>query len=325
MITSTPTHPPVATATSTFQEIPYEEQFWTFYSLDDHFPPEINNQGNFIGSIVFSPEGIAWVSSSVGLWRYDKSGWRSFLEQDGMLSNSTNSVAVAPNGDVWVGSHVGVSKFDGDAWQTFPIQGINSLAISPNGSVWISHDVMNSDEERHRFVSLFDGTDWQIIVDESYGVIVGQIAVDMDGAIWISTNRDGIIKIDGEEIINFPLGTFENYYKSGGVCGLCVGAIEIAPDGTTWAMVANSGLVHLNGDVWVTYPYYTDGGPKTLAVSDEGNVWVGEVFGNVIALMENKQWYAFTDLPFNKVYDIQIAPDGSVWFGTGEGLYIYRD
>lgn len=325
MSTRTPTHSPVVTEESAFLKIPYEEPFWTFYSLDDHLPPEIMNQGNFIDPIVFSPDGIAWIGSSAGLWRYDKSGWTSFLEQAGMLSDSISSVAISKNGDVWVGSWEGVSQFDGDSWQNYPMPNVIDIAVSPNGSVWVVHQIQYSNGDLHRVVSLFDGNDWHVVIDDAFGISVNSIEIDSEGVLWLGTIRKGIITLNYGSFFQFPIGTFKNYQYSGGVCGLCVGAIEIAPDGTLWAMVANSGLVHFNGVDWTTYPYYTDGGPKTIAVSDEGVVWVGEVFGNVIAFMENEQWYAFTGLPFNKVYDIQIAPDGAVWFGTAEGLYIYRD
>ena len=201
----------------------------------------------------------------------------------------------------------------------------NDIAASPNGSIWVANNIQYNNGEIHRVVSFIDSIYWHVVIDDAIGVSVSQITISPDGVIWLGTVSEGIIRVDGQNFTQFPIGTFKNYQYSGGVCGLCVGAIEIAPDGTTWAMIANSGLVHFNGIEWTTYPYYTDGGPKTIAVTEDGIVWVGEVFGNVIAYMEQGKWFTFSGLPFNKVYEIQIAPDGAVWFGTGEGLYIYRE
>lgn len=323
-----PIHSPTVTATPSFLNISYKETQWFFYALDDHFPSILANQGqkNSMSSIAFSPKGVAWVGSSAGLWRHEKGSWASYLQRDGMLSDGVWTIAIAPNGDVWAGSsNVGFSHFDGKDWKTHPMLNVSSVNVAPDGKVWVSHNIQNKYGDIYRVVSFYDGIDWHIVIDEASEVSVGPIAIAADGVIWLGTNSDGIIKLDGEVTTHFPIGTFKNYRYSGGVCGLCVGAIEIAPDGTTWAMAATSGLVHFNGEDWTTYPYYTDGGPKTIAVSEEGIVWVGEVFGNVVAFMEDEQWYAFTGLPFNKVYDIHIAPSGEIWFATGEGLYIYRD
>ncbi len=318
-----PIHTPSLTAVPTFLTIPYDEINWMFYALTDHLPTMATGQGNLLSSIAFSSEGVAWVGSSAGLWRYKNGSWTAFLKRDGMLSNSARDVAVAPNGDVWIGSYEGTSHFDGETWRTHPLSNVKVVEVAPDGKIWVAHTVSTKLGKLNKGVSFFDDTDWQVYIDETDEIGVGLITFTLDGTAWFGTSTTGIVRLDGDVSTQFPLETFHSYPSSGGVCGLCVSAFGTAPDGTLWAMIASKGLVHFDGETWRTHPYYTDGGPKAIAVSED-RVWVGEVFGHVVAFMENGQWYTFSGLPFDKVYDIQISPSGAIWFATGDGLYIYK-
>lgn len=305
----------------------YDKDVWNFFPIEKNIPSdlEILDVPTNVYSIAFSPDGTVWVGSFPGLWNYKNNRWSSVLKRDGLLSNNVDTVSMAPNGDMWIGARDGVSYFDGKSWKTFQLEMAYEVAASPGGTAWVIHVINSEDGRDHGTVSFYDTDGWHSIFDEASAFSPTSLTVALDGTVWIGTWASGIIRANQNSIMQYGLDTFSIHESSGGNCGLCVSAIEMAPDGHLWAIKAQSGIVHFDGETWVTYPYYTEGKPTSLAISKENRVWIGELLGNVVAYKEKDQWYTFSDLPFSKVYDIEIASDGAVWFGTEKGIYLYEE
>jgi ligand-binding sensor domain-containing protein len=72
-----------------------------------------------IATSVSFEQGILWVSTYMGLSRYDGARWKGYFDHDsGLISNFINFVKA--NGSVaWVCTDLGLNQFDGTTWVTY--------------------------------------------------------------------------------------------------------------------------------------------------------------------------------------------------------------
>lgn len=315
---------PSLTATSTaitddFIKIQYDEKNWTYHPLDEYLPEGLKKQKqtNQVRSIVFSPDGAAWVGTDAGLWTYINGVWKVFLAEDGLANDAAYSVAISPNGDVWVASNGGISRFDGNKWQISLMADIREIAISPDETVWALPDDYG--------IYYFDGKTWQFVYIDADKEIKGTSLTANENGIWVSTYYHGIFKFDGNIWEQFAIGTMTGLYT--------------APDKTVWAVqekyyhdTMRPNVVQLNGNEWVDFD--KSRGPRNYMqiyeVSRDGVIWGVQtenlqLFYFTIVLFEKENGYLFSGLPFKFIFDIRIAPDGTVWVGTEKGLYIYHE
>lgn len=72
-----------------------------------------------IATAVAYREGILWVSTYMGLSRYDGARWKGYFDHDsGLISNFINFVR-AQGSVVWVCTDLGLNQFDGTTWVTY--------------------------------------------------------------------------------------------------------------------------------------------------------------------------------------------------------------
>ncbi len=140
---------------------------------------------------------------------------------------------------------------------------------------------------------------------------------DRDGTLWIGT---------GAGLSRYRAGKFDQ------VAGIskAVSAIAADADGAIWIATWGQGIwVYAGGslvshaddpilpaDKWVT----------DLDVDSAGRIWIG-FRGRGIAVRENGVFHGVAGLGaiLPEVNDIAEAPRGTLWFGTSQGLYRYRD
>jgi len=97
--------------------------------------------------------------------------------------------------------------------------------------------------------------------------------------------------------------------------------ITIAPDETVWFIIARIGVVHVTeDDLWISIPFITESQPSALAISPDGDIWLGETWGDVLYYFNGTNWYRYTNMPFDVVDDILITSD-DVWVATDVGVY----
>ncbi len=131
----------------------------TWHSLNPliyHNYPEYNNGLNYkVRSIVSDANGMKWIATSVGLFRFDyratfvgSNYWRndvtfSVKYHTGLTSDNIFSLKIDNKGNKWIGTDVGLAVlFDSSSiTDTFPIprkydNKITSISIDKNGAVW---------------------------------------------------------------------------------------------------------------------------------------------------------------------------------------------
>lgn len=135
-----------------------------------------------------------------------------------------------------------------------------------------------------------------------------------DGALWAATSA-GIVRW------NLADGTYRLFPGAEGLASSLATDVAIAPDGSVWA-ATSAGVSHLVGEHWITYTQ-ADGlvsnAVQAIAVTPQGQVWVGTVNG--ASRFDGGAWT--THLAGARVWDLDIAPDGSVWFAA-DGIGVSR-
>ncbi|MCR4823913.1 MAG: response regulator [Bacteroidales bacterium] len=147
------------------------------------------------------------------------------------------------------------------------------------------------------------------------------IAADKHGAIWIGTYLDGLFRLDPDTGIRHFAST-----ESLGTERIRTLSYDAARD-RLYVGTAGAGLVIVDaGHQTITDKLINDDALwiSTLYLDDNGLLWVGTYNGPLCYDPETRQLVRFNILPDGtplRVYAICGGPDGTMWFGTGEGVF----
>ncbi len=172
----------------------------------------------------------------------------------------------------------------------------------------------------------FDGIRFQSIDDASHGLARNK---ELDsafparaGGLWLSTQRQGMLHWNGEELKAFP---DRRCTPSRGD-----GRIVEAQDGSLWIR-SSAGLGHLQDGVCrMMGPAdgYPGGFASDLLVDRRGTLWVKMPSGVMYYLPAGRTRFEISPSGKGAVGDIAYiheAPDGSVWLSDHEGLRAITD
>lgn len=248
--------------------------------------------------------------------RAARGGWSLYTMEDGLASNIVTSLASAPDGGVWAGTETsGVSHFDGQTWTTYTADDgladneVRGIDVGPDGSVWISTGSGLSRFRDQTWTTHTPGEELGIDVSEA-------IAVGLDGSVWVNTDS-GLSRFDGQNWITYTVDD--------GLADNSVSGIAVAPDGALWALTER-GVSRFAGEVWISHA--TDNAlagrydGRAMAVTPDGALWIGTL-GRGVSRFDGQTWAIYTTddgLASNDVNDIAMAPDGTLWFGSGGSI-----
>ncbi len=135
-----------------------------------------------------------------------------------------------------------------------------------------------------------------------------------DGALWTATTA-GVVRW------NLADGTYRLHAAADGLASDLAMDMAIAPDGSVWAATL-AGVSHLVGERWITYTQ-ADGlignAVQAVAVTPGGQVWAGTTDG--ASRFDGESWTTY--LAGARVWNLDVAPDGSVWFAA-DGIGVSR-
>jgi ligand-binding sensor domain-containing protein len=194
--------------------------------------------------------------------------------------------------------------------------------VTPEGIVWIAtYGGGVSRLDSHQNV-------WTIYTTED-GLAhnkVRSITMAPDGSLWFGT-EGGASRFDGS--------SWHQYTTQDGLVADSVYDVAIALDETIWLATVD-GASHLepSTNTWVTYT--TNNGlvhdfVKNLAIGADGSVWFATTAG-ISQLVPAKEigesvtWNTYSRYgdgkaaPIDSVDDIELAPDGSLWFAGYGGI-----
>jgi len=183
-----------------------------------YFTTENGLSDNQVRSIYEDAKGIIWFECGMGISRYDGQKMTVYTERN---YDSTKHWKLT-GGNLWfktdgtIGTNAmegqsGVYRYDGQrlSYHTFPNtskSGDNTNSISTpfikgkNSMLWLG---------TYSSVIGYNGSDFKIIDNEFLGLKVGSglhirsLLEDSKGNLWIGNNGIGVLKYDGEKVVNF--------------------------------------------------------------------------------------------------------------------------
>lgn len=301
-------------------------------------------------------DGKIWLGTEQRGPFYLLNGKVASAEKDWHLG-SINCLLPLENGDVWIGSEKGLLGWDGKSITNTEIPAslrqstILSIARDHDSNIWVGTpngldrvhgDEATSDEgtgiERSPVTALFEDREGNLWVGRPNGVerlrdsafvtypvrggqseSSGPVYVDQDGRTWFSPIEGGLRWLKGEES-----GTVEKDSLNDDVVYSIAGR-----GGDIWIGRQRGGLTKLRFDHGAydskTYTQ-ADGLPQNgvyaVFVDREGSVWAATLTGGVSEFNQGRftTLDSSNGLASNTVETMAESPDGTMWFGTPDGL-----
>jgi ligand-binding sensor domain-containing protein len=299
--------------------IPYNQAHWKKYELRDG----LDQSDNTIYSIMIVSDQKAWIGTASGLWKYENNQFEHFTSQENLFFTYRSKIKIAPDGKLWLSYGYRVNRISSwdekEDWQDYSFPGyVIDFAISKAGVVWVAY---TSSDTSQAGVSFYQNHAWhpvQIGDGSQKSNTIRSMFASSDGSVWFDTEAYNImfrfkenqwtqyVREIQQSVIDEEWSPVNFSYMTEGL------------DGTLWGATGNK-IYHYTGQSWESYyGSHQDGmGLGAVAISKDGKIWAGDGF-----IKDGKNYY-FTNLPFYQLYAIQVAPNGSVWYGSNRGLFIY--
>lgn len=287
---------------------------------------------NTVRAVAHDSIGGTWVGTDWGLCHYDGATWEVFQIGSGLPENDVRALACDGQGRLWIGMFTqGLVIKDGAIWTQYlpgtspmPSDQVRNITFDLQGNAWLS--TTNG-------LARTDLTEWRIYndTDTSYnnlelpGVNIADVAVRADGLVCIGTLNAGftyltdtLVRVYNTAVDQLPDNT----------------ALGVAIDsqGDRWAACPSGGVIHFaagyNDGLFFQFTTQFSNIP-TNALNDivinaaDQKIIATQNAGLTILSANNGNWTTYntvnSDLPDNEVNCVSLAPDGTIWVGTGNG------
>ena len=312
----------------------YDGTHWMTYTTEDGLA---HNQ---VRTIIQTRDGAMWFGTrGGGISRLDGKTWTTYTTAEGLATNSIfwRGLLQARDGTLWAGfwnpgymhsvysagkQMGGISKYDGKTWTTVEIPvgpsrpNIVDMHEAFDGSLWFT-------TEAHGVLQ-FDGRSWTRYTTED-GLLSNRVVAVLqsyDGSLWFSSLGDGVSRFDGKRwSIYLDLdglqtrdGSFFPLWQTG--------------DGMVWTGGYGGTVNGFDGDRWKSYAL-EEVLPIKLAFptgqpTRGGAVWFWGWHGTDKVFRfdpKSTKWKIFA--LEEELLGGFPTPDGSVWFGTQNGVVRY--
>lgn len=257
-------------------------------------------------SVLEDSKGNLWFGSiGSGVYYYDGKSFQNFTTKNGLLNNDVGSIHEDKKGNIWFGVFGGASRYDGKSFRNYIINGdamnedrtgktfgdrppyeVNSIIEDKTGRFWFA-------TRGNTFV--YDGKTFTVFTHEDKPFKnVRSIIEDKKGNIWLG-GPDGLWRYDGSTFTNFTQ-KFVGYIiedKKGNIW-----TSSERDNSQPWALSRYAGKF-LSNRAWALSRY----DEKSLSNKRPTVTEIKSKEGMIFGILE--------------------ANDGSIWFGTGDGVYRY--
>lgn len=160
-------------------------------------------------------------------------------------------------------------------------------------------------------------------LDEQFGV-AGRVFTGSDGSFWVCSPRVGAMRFKpGSTDLDDP----EVYLK-----GYSVMTTFEDHQHTRWFGTMGQGLYALPANAPLVYTQTTDGVMSNITAvfgGDGGRLYAADLQGDVMVFqhntMEQKFDLRFNNNTLNKCRQIEVLPDGTLWFATDVGVMRHKE
>jgi ligand-binding sensor domain-containing protein len=291
--------------------------------------------GYFVTSIAFDKLGNAWMGTfKQGLIKYNAGEVTVYHAGNSTLSDTSviHDVAIDSKNNVWIGCD-GLMKFDGNTFTHYhsantpmPEDYVSAIAIDAKDNVWFS-----SSRFQKGGVVKYDGANWTVYTPDNSDLpanFVRSIAIGKNDEVWLAlnevVNHAFLAKISGDNWTVYThagLG-FTPYYlgniqidSKNRLCG--------ANDFSLSSLLANNGpqVFIFNGASSEKLQFDNTSIVRFITVDNQDNIWCG-LYGGY-SVYNGVDWKVKSSRFQNEgVFAIEQSPDGRIWIGTGDGVYV---
>lgn len=317
-----------------------------------HFGKEEGLSHDLVFSIIEDHKKNMWLGTyGGGVNKYNPSTGQiqSYDKEDGLSGDNVFSIMESSQGELWVGTMKGLSKFDGQRFQQHPkYEGIEiwSLFEDDDGSVWVGtqNGVVkeknlgesmnkpasfwknpNATSKNLSELSIYNDQYSSIYYSKADGFsngIVNTITKDLEGNIWLGTDREGIFKFDGQQ--------FKKYDIDSGLGSNYIMSVTTDEFGAIWFGTSKGLAVIVNDEVKLYTE--TDGLScntiNSVIIDEQGSIWAGGTKGidkiqfdadyKIIDVINYREQEGFVSIETNDGAGLKDS-DGNLWFGTIKG------
>lgn len=210
----------------------FDGESWRTYGAVDGLA------GDYVTSIVATPDGAMWFGTSCGVSRFYQEDWLTYTTKDGLACNWVNAIATATDGSLWLGTECGVSRYDGERWVNYAVDNseVRAIAAINNEAAWIG--------TTSEGVIYLQGGNWTVHLP---GSNVSSMAIAPDGTLWVGTmtlsynvghgnmrtdpDSGGLYHFKGKDSF---ANIWTTYSKKDGLASNRILVLTVAPDGTVW-------------------------------------------------------------------------------------------
>ncbi|MEN8228918.1 MAG: two-component regulator propeller domain-containing protein [Bacteroidota bacterium] len=293
-----------------------------------------NNIPLVVRALLVDSQGIKWIGTDRGLYRYDNTSWIHYSESDDLAGSQVTALGYEDfdmGPELWVTTNRGVTMI------SYNLDGIIETSSYSSGD------------------GLLDDSITSVVMDSHHRKYFGSasgISVFQSGSMAYLLYEENPLSMVDAPVENMHLHNDTLYVGSDGGIGRFVAGVDAISGATRWTN--EFGITPLSDNIksiWVDVEghqwFGTDAGAEehigfeakqnwllyttseglvdnhVLAITEDetGGMWFGTRGG--ISYLKDQTWTNYTTadgLASDTVYAIAVDPDGSVWFGTHRGL-----
>ena len=299
----------------------------SYAQMGPRFDADRMLSSSFTNQVYLDRDGFIWAATRNGLCRYDGYRMNIFKKENksGQASNYVNCIIQDKNGVFYVGMFGGLQTFDGTNFHDVSIK-----VIRGNGSPGYVKCFCEG-----KAGEIFVGTSGHGLLQmtsKNEGIQLGggladietvnAMLVDKNGALWIVTDKSGVLVYDNGKIVR---KYFQDDSQNTQVLSICQDT-----QGVIYVGLYNQGVYYLNGGV---FTHLDAAGNKTVSAlycNKAGNVMIGydgagiAVYNPKTGALDDNPYYSNeVDLSLAKVVSITEDLGGNMWIGMlQKGVYM---
>jgi ligand-binding sensor domain-containing protein/signal transduction histidine kinase len=276
-----------------------------------------------VGSILPDPDGKVWFSTTSGLIEHEGQRFRRWSIKEGAPSNGIGALLRTREGALWMSTSRSVARFDGQNFEE-PVQlwGLRRAARdrlyqAKDGAIWFCSPMNDLAVYRYDGKTLSRLGEEDGLADDR----VWDICQTSDGAMWFATHK-GISRFDGRTILTYTTadglswGDVLDIFVDSDDSLWCATYTDISKfDAASFTGITKrDGLTNKQNQATSVFAIEPDG---------KENYLLGTEWGGVYRL-ESKADDRLTKADFlsgSYVRHIRRSADGTLWFGTADGIY----
>ncbi len=282
--------------------------------------------GDIVGAISSDREGSLWVGNGrEGLARFRQGLFTNYTLADGLADVSATAVFQDHKGNIWIGTPKGLNLLRGGKLTTYNVKDpslsnyINAISEDADGNLWVG--TMDSLYQLKYDSACAGGRCAPEFISQMNDAVpkldIKVIYVGREGAIWIGTQLEGLVK--------YQKGQFTTYTTKDGLSHNAIRGLNEDADGALWIATKGGGLNRFKDGRFTVYTQ-KDGlindGVQGLYRDRQNALWIATRQG--INRLKDGKFTAITvndGLVSNFVYSFVEDNRGNLWMSCSMGIF----